>query len=109
MNTIDDWKTTATATDPRRAEFWKQVFGTTTVPIKSIVPSCASVPGNPNAVTYELDLRAISTEQRRRLVEALAEEFEIDVQLVEDNLEREGVPVLADHVAIWTTEIVPYL
>lgn len=33
MNTGDEWKTTATVTNPERGGFWKRVFGGDRVPI----------------------------------------------------------------------------
>lgn len=104
MNTPDEWKTTATVTDPERKMFWESVFGTDKVPIKSFFPTRADLPGYPDALVYMLDLRVITPEQRARLVEGLAKRFKLDPAWLDVEIDEQGVPILSDHVNVVSTD-----
>jgi len=105
MNTKDDWKTTARVTNPERRAFWERVFGKDQVPIVSFVPQAAKLPGfDEPQLVYMLDLKAISEEQRGRLVEAIAEKFEIAADVVNDTLDEHGVPILMSDVSVSSTD-----
>lgn len=104
MNRVGDWRTTARILEPIRAEVWRGIVGGDMVPIVSIVPERVSLPGHCDAIVYMLDLKALDAGQRERLVEFLADKFEQDSQFVEDNLDAEGVPVLADDVVATSTD-----
>lgn len=104
MNTPQDWKTTAWVTDPERKLFWESVFDTDRVPITSIIPTRVHLPGHPDARAYMLDLRVITPEQRGRLVQGLAERFELDPAWLDGQLDQQGVPILSDHVCITSTD-----
>lgn len=84
---------------PRRAD-WLKVFGTNIVELKSPVLREASLPGIPYALIYELDIKALSAEQRRRLVEHISERFNENPALVDDLLDQTGCPILADDVVV---------
>ncbi len=88
-----------TVSGPRAAD-WEKVFGTTTVPVKSPNPHPASLPGKPFAMIYELDIEMITPEQRRRLVEHLASRFGLTEHEVERDIERQGVPLLAEDCSV---------
>ena len=109
-NTKDQWLTTATVHDEERAKLWARVFPqpnkeTPTVPIVSIVPIVVEVPGYDRPQTaYQLDLGAITTRQRMRLVEALAERFELNPADVERDLDEMGVPILARDVTAHSSD-----
>lgn len=104
MNTPTEWKTTAKVYSPERLAFWQEVFGGDTIPIKSFIPSAANLPGNPGALAYELDLRAITAEQREKLIAGLANKFNLPVEEVAAGLDVYGVPVLAEDVTVATTD-----
>lgn len=104
MNTLTDWKTTAKIIDPERKAFWESVFDTDRVPIKSFIPTRADLPGHPDALIYELDLQAITPEQRKCLIQGLAERFNLAPEYVARSLECQGVPIWSDHVIISTTD-----
>lgn len=104
MNTSTDWKTTATIKNPERLAFWQEVFGGDTVPILSIIPSRANLPGIPDAVVYLLDLRVITADQRERLIAGIARKFNLPNEEVAAGLDEYGVPVLADDVTVVSTD-----
>jgi hypothetical protein len=88
---------TVTIMDPQRKAEWESIFGTATVRVKSPVPVLADLPGKPNSMIFELDLEAITPEQRGKLVAHLAGKFGISAVEVEANLDDHGVPILAEH------------
>lgn len=104
MNTVDNWQTTATAHDAERATLWREVFGDNQCPIKSIIPRIANLPGKPNSRIYEMDLKAISSDQRQKLVESIAKKFGIPAGEVESGLDKHGVPILADNVTVSSSD-----
>jgi hypothetical protein len=104
MNTPNDWKTTARAHDPERAALWQETFGRDRVPIKTMVPQWVSVPGHPLVLAYMMDLAALTAEQRARLVRAIAEKFGYPPTEVEAEMDRVGVPVLAENVTVSSTD-----
>lgn len=85
-----------TITNPERAAEWQAVFGTTTVHVQSPIPFEASLPGRPRSLVYLLDLRLISDDQRRKLVEHLARKFGLAKSFVDAELDAHGVPLLAE-------------
>lgn len=104
MNTPDNWKTVAIAHDPDRIVLWQQVFGTDRCPIISMIPKMASVPGKSDVLIYEMDLKAISDEQRRRLIESIATRFDLPPDEVAKNTDEEGVPILAEGVSVASSD-----
>lgn len=93
--------TFAKATDPERAARWREVFGTDEVQVLSPVPSRANLPGfDEPQLVYLLDFSAVTPEARARLVQQTAERFGEDTAVVDADLEREGMPILADQVIV---------
>jgi hypothetical protein len=104
MNTPENWTTTASVTNPERRQFWLDVFGVDRVPIKSILPQRVALPGfEAGTDAYMLDLPAISPEQRKRLIAAIAQKFNIPVDEVEAELDQ-GVPILASDVLVSSSD-----
>ncbi|NJN53568.1 MAG: hypothetical protein HC804_01730 [Anaerolineae bacterium] len=98
--------TFAKVTDPERAERWREVFGTDEVAIMSPVPSHANLPGfDEPQLVYRMDLSVVTPEARARLVQQTAERFGLDTAVVDADLEREGMPILAEHVIVTSTDI----
>jgi len=103
MNTQDDWKTVAIIQNPERLEFWKKVLGGNRAPIKSIFTTRVRVPEKGVTDAFMLDLQAITAEQRERLIQAIAERFNIPIDEVAKEIDQ-GVPILAEDVSVSTTE-----
>lgn len=103
-NTINDWKTKAKVTNPDRLALWQAVFGGDEVPIVSIVPKVGSFPGVGEQRFYELDLKVILAEQRRRLVLSIADKFNQSPDYVEANIDLIGVPILAADVVVSSSD-----
>lgn len=104
-NTKDDWKTRATVRNPERRVFWEKIFGGDEVPVVSFVPQSCTLPGyeEPQMV-YMLDLKALSDEQRFRLIQALADKFGLLEGEVESSLDEHGVPILVTDVSVSSTD-----
>ncbi len=103
MNTKDKWETTATLHDEHRRAIWGSIFPDARVPIKSIIPFKADLPGHLRADVYMLDLDAISDEQREKLIDAIVQLFGLSAEDVRSDLVR-GVPILADNVIVSSTD-----
>ncbi len=97
-------KSTATIQHPERRQFWLAVLHTDTVPITAIIPVWADLPGQPETQVYFLDLEAITADERRRLIRHLASRFNLPRHYVAANLNRQGVPILAEDVSLITTD-----
>jgi hypothetical protein len=108
MNTQTDWKTVAVIHDPERLKFWQAVLGGDRAPIKSILTISVHVPddneGTRQADAYFLDLNAITTEQREKLIKSIAKRFVIPVDEVERAIDDQGVPILAEHVSVSSSD-----
>jgi len=103
MNTKNKWTTTATIRDPERGKFWLDVMGGDTVPIVSMMTQRVKVPGRGEVDAYMLDLKAISDEQRERLIQAIAIEFRIPLVEVRAEID-DSVPVLAENVYVSSSD-----
>lgn len=98
--------TFAKVKDPERAKKWREVFGKDEVQILSPVPFLANLPGfDEPQLVYLLDFRAMTPEARVRLVQQTAERFGEDTAVVDADLEREGMPILADEVTVTSTDM----
>ena len=93
--------TISNRSNPDRAIAWQKVFGSETIVLKSPVPSLARLPGRlTTALIYEVDIQALTGPQRKRLVAHLAEKFGYEAHVVEDALDTEGCPILAEDVIV---------
>jgi hypothetical protein len=107
MNTVDEWQTVARISDRdlERVALWRRVFDGDRVPVVSFVPQEVTLPGYEEPQwAYMLDLKAITDEQRFRLIQALAERFGLLEGEVETSLEEHGVPILASAVSVSSTD-----
>ncbi len=91
------------AADPERAAMFMEVFGSHTIPLLSFVPSWQSLPTG-EQLCYLVNLRAITPDQRRRLVDYIARRFDYEPASVEAELDRIGMPVLAEHMTITSSD-----
>lgn len=83
-----------------REQDWLRVLGTNEVVLKSPVPHLASASGIPEALFFEMDLTALSSEQRTRLIKHLARRFHVPEQEVVRDLDRVGCPILDTDVTV---------
>lgn len=98
--------TFAKAIDPERARLWREIFGSDEVEIISPLAIWASLPGfDLPQLVFGLYLEALSPEARHALVAYTAKRFGMDAAFVEANLEREGMPILAEHVTVTCTDV----
>lgn len=83
-----------------REQDWLDVFGANEVTLKSPLPHLASAPGVPKALFFDLDLAALTDEQRGRLIAHLAQRFQVPEQEVAQDLDQEGCPILDEDVVV---------
>lgn len=89
--------------DSPRAASWLAVYGSLTVPLRSATPVLASAPGISSGQFYQIDLDALTREQRKRLVAHLMQTFHLSVGEVKAHLVEVGCPLLADDLTIEET------
>lgn len=82
-----------TVTGDRAAE-WEQIFGTTTVNVRSPIPQWADLPGKGKSLIFLLDLELITPTQRQRLVEHISRKWNQPPAEVEAEIKARGVPIL---------------
>ena len=94
----DSWGTLRS--ESSRAGDWMEMFGTLRVPIKSPHPVLATAPGLAGARRFYLvDVSRLSPEVRARVIDHMAQEFDLPPSEVADGLDGEhGMPILADDV-----------
>lgn len=83
-----------------RAASWQAVFGSYEVPLQSPMPTLASAPGIEAGLFYLLDLQALTSAQRERLIDYIASKFQIDAREVAETLDEVGCPILDEDVTI---------
>lgn len=79
-----------------RAEVFRAVFGSATVPIMSPFVERGNLPGLGERDVYKLNLKKLTPEQRVRLVAYVAGRFDLPLAEVERDLEATGMPILAE-------------
>lgn len=79
---------------------WIKVFGSREVILKSPLPHPAVLPGSDVAFVFDIDLKELLPDQRARLINHLAQRFNLPVAEVEEGLDREGCPILDEDVTI---------
>lgn len=105
MNKPNDWQTTVTIHDPQRAAFWQNAIGTNRLPIRSIIPQLANLPGLPNAAVYLLDTAAISDEMKHAIANAIVQKFGApSPQVVLEDMASNGMPILADGCSVTSSD-----
>jgi hypothetical protein len=94
------WEATILEDSPRAAD-WQHVFGARTIPILRPLPQPANLPGFAGAVeVYLIDIAALDSATRARLITHLAERFALNVADVARDLGAVGCPILAKDVAV---------
>lgn len=79
---------------------WIEVMGVDEIPLKSPFPEWASAPGVEAGLFYQIDLSAITPEQRERMIKHIARKFEVDEHEVSSTLDTIGCPILAEDVTV---------
>jgi len=81
-----------------RAELWKYVLGTDKLEIPLRHPLYITNPNFPDKLFLEGDATKLSVDQKARLVERMAQKFNIGKEEVEQSLEAKDaiVPILSD-------------
>src|SRR5256885_15939522 len=95
----DDCQCTASLNEKdSRAELWKYVLGTDKLEIPLRHPLYITNPNFPGKLFLEGDARKLSADQKARLVERMAQKFNIGKEEVEQSLEAKDaiVPILSD-------------
>jgi hypothetical protein len=84
-----------------RESLFRSVFGDNRVPIESPVGEWMTLPdmGGPQ-YAYKLALKAITPDQRRKIVAHIAQRFGYPEQEVDHDLETEGMPILARDASV---------
>ncbi len=82
-----------------RAADWLRVYGGMEAPIESPIPTRAIVMGVEREV-YFVDILRLTPDQKRNLVDHIAERFEISRDEVVELLPGFGCPILADEVSV---------
>jgi hypothetical protein len=95
---MEDFQATIREDSPRAAD-WIKVFGSREVTLQSPFPQMAKLPSGRRLV-YQLDLKALDSEQRARLVAHIAERFHLPVESVDTDLESIGCSILGEDVTV---------
>lgn len=83
-----------------RYQEWLEVMGINEIPLESTFPVLGSAPGVKAGLFYQVDLSAITPEQRERMIKHIARKFGVDEQEVSSTLDAVGCPILAEDVTV---------
>lgn len=83
-----------------RYSWWIYCFGSNEVILKHPIPKWGNFPKEGKKLYYELDLEALTPEQRDKLIKHLARTFDVPVEEVKRDIDEMGVPILADEVIL---------
>lgn len=103
-NTTDNWQTIARVHNPERIKWWQEVFDGDACPVTSIVPRWGDFPGIGTAQFYNLDMKAITDEQRQKLIRSIADKFNLTIDEVAADIGQVGVPILAADVVVSSSD-----
>lgn len=84
---------------PRYQE-WLNVMGSNDIPLKLPIPGVTDLPSRGESHVFAMDLAALTEEQRKRLIQHIAREFEIDEIEVASTLDEVGCPILDEDITI---------
>ena len=86
--------------DSPRYHDWMTVFGTNTVYLKSPFPNWYGLPGKERTSCFDLDIASLTAEQRERMIVFLSQRFDVAEDIVRQDLDEVGCPIVAEDVAI---------
>lgn len=96
---MKDFTATIREDSPRAAD-WIKVLGSREAELKHPLPAIGVFPGVGAKEFYELDIAALTSEQRARLIAHLSERFQVPREEVESELDKVGCPILAEDIII---------
>ena len=87
---------TVTINHPRGRLEWLEMFGTTSIHVKSIIPEFTMLPGfdEPQPVYY-VDVSLLTPQQRQHLIRHLSTRFNLPLEHVKRQLQQQDVPIPA--------------
>lgn len=86
-----------------RAETWRYVFGSTTVPIKSMMPRQTILPGIGPAFVLDVDVSRLDAGQIDRAAETISKRFDVPIdEARHDILGEHGLPIRCHELATTT-------
>jgi hypothetical protein len=88
-----------TVTDANRKREFQEIFGSDTVCVLAPIPEQASGPMG-RCLIYQLDLGALTAEQRAHLVRHICARFNTTPEEAELELKHRGMPILAEHTML---------
>ena len=81
-----------------RYQEWISVFVTNEIPLVSPLYDFIEITGRGGEAVYMLDVKALTPEQRERLVKHLSAKFGVSEQEVNEQLDSIGCPILTDDI-----------
>jgi hypothetical protein len=93
------WWARLVSTSPRYAD-WFGILGTDKVPLRSPAEGETEFVGEGKFNVYVLDLDKLSEEQFDRLTSFVARKFKADLEVVRQEVRRDGFPIRAEDVCI---------
>jgi hypothetical protein len=86
-----------------RAETWRYVFGSTTIPIMALMPRQTILPGIGPAFVLDVDISRLDAGQIERAAETISKRFDVPIEEVRQGILGEhGLPILCDELAATT-------
>lgn len=84
-----------------RALDWLGIFDRLhSILLQSPIPIRCDLPGKSGALCYMLDVKAITTDERQRLIDHIVRRFNLPGEKVEQDLDQMGMPILAEDVQV---------
>lgn len=83
-----------------RAEWWRHCYGSLDVPLLSPIPEWRRGPDGTPQRFFKVDMRRLTDEQRERVAAFVADKFSVPIDDVRADMERDGIPILADDVIV---------
>ena len=83
-----------------RYKEWLEVMGTNEIPLIAPIAVLSSAPGIDEARFFLMDIAALTSGQRERLVKHLASKFSVPLEEVAHDLESVGCPILDEDVML---------
>jgi hypothetical protein len=108
MNTRDEWTITATIQEEPQRTLWSKVFPDAVIPIQKAEPYQINGPGDQKQMVYLLDLKAISRQQRKRLIWLLSVLWDMTPGDVAAEIHG-GVPIEVEGVTVMASETAHFL
>jgi hypothetical protein len=97
------WTSTLNPQGPNY-EDWLKILGTGAVPLISPRWRLAEVAGEKNVPIFLLNIRGLTLSQRARMVNSLAQRYNLSISEVETEIAKTGIPIrTADVIVSYST------